>query len=55
MAPKGEEKLTIYGIDRKGHALDTPISTYEEYQAWIKQQKEEFQAVLKETEQKGSN
>lgn len=42
MAPKGEEKLTIYGIDRKGHALGTPISTYEEYQAWIKQQKEEF-------------
>ena len=55
MAPKGEEKLTIYGIDRKGNVLETPISTYEEYQAWIKQQKEEFQAVLKETEQKGSN
>ena len=55
MAPKGEDKLTIYGIDRKGNVLDTPIFTYEEYQAWIKKQKEEFQAVLKETEQKGSN
>jgi hypothetical protein len=55
MAPKGEEKLTIYGIDRKGHALDTPISTYEEYQAWIKQQKEEFQAVLQEIQTERSN
>ena len=55
IAPKGEDKLTIYGIDRKGNVLDTPIFTYEEYQAWIKKQKEEFQAVLKETEQKGSN
>lgn len=54
MAPKGEEKLTIYGIDRKGNVLETPISTYEEYQAWIKQQKEEFQAVLKEIQSEGS-
>lgn len=55
MAPKGEEKLTIYGIDRKGQAMDAPITTYEEYKAWTKQQKEEFQAVLKEIQTERSN
>ena len=41
MAPKGEEKLTIYGIDRKGDVSDVPLSTYDQYQAWVKKQQSE--------------
>ena len=41
MAPKGEEKLTIYGIDTKGQISDTPLTTYAEYQAWVQKQRSE--------------
>ena len=41
MAPQGEEKLTIYGVDKKGQVSDIPITTYEEYQAWIQKQESE--------------
>ena len=41
MAPKGEEKLTIYGIDTKGQVSDTPLPTYAEYQAWVQKQRSE--------------
>lgn len=41
MAPKGEDKLTIYGIDRKGDVSDVPLSTYDQYQAWVKKQQSE--------------
>ncbi|WP_262366356.1 hypothetical protein [Streptococcus sp. Marseille-P7376] len=41
MAPKGEEKLTIYGIDTKGQVSDTPLTTYAEYQAWVQKQRSE--------------
>ena len=41
MAPKGEEKLTIYGIDSKGQVSDTPLTTYAEYQAWVEKQRSE--------------
>ena len=41
MAPKGEEKLTIYGIDTKGQVSDTPLTTYAEYQAWVQKQRPE--------------
>lgn len=41
MAPKGEEKLTIYGIDTKGQVSDTPLTTYAEYEAWVQKQRSE--------------
>ena len=41
MAPKGEDKLTIYGIDTKGQISDTPLTTYAEYQAWVQKQRSE--------------
>lgn len=41
MAPKGEDKLTIYGIDTKGQVSDTPLTTYAEYQAWVQKQRSE--------------
>ena len=41
MAPKGEEKLTIYGIDTKGQISDTPLTTYADYQAWVQKQRSE--------------
>lgn len=41
MAPQSEEKLTIYGVDKKGQVSDIPITTYEEYQAWIQKQESE--------------
>ena len=41
MAPKGEEKLTIYGIDSKGQVSDTPLTTYAEYQSWVEKQRSE--------------
>lgn len=41
MAPKGEDKLTIYGIDSKGQVSDTPLTTYAEYQAWVQKQQSE--------------
>lgn len=47
MAPKGEEKLTIYGIDTKGQVSDTPLTTYAEYQAWV--QKQRLEGNINET------
>ena len=41
MAPKGEDKLTIYGIDSKGQVSDIPLTTYAEYQAWVQKQQSE--------------
>ena len=41
LAPKGEDKLTIYGIDRKGQVSDVPLSTYDQYQDWVKKQESE--------------
>ena len=41
MAPKGEDKLTIYGIDTKGQISDTPLTTYADYQAWVQKQRSE--------------
>ena len=41
MAPKGEDKLTIYGIDTKGQISDTPFTTYAEYEAWVQKQRSE--------------
>lgn len=41
MAPKGEDKLTIYGIDSKDQVSDTPLTTYAEYQAWVQKQRSE--------------
>ena len=41
VAPKGEDKLTIYGIDTKGQVSDTPLTTYAEYQARVQKQRSE--------------
>lgn len=45
MAPKGEEKLTIYGIDTKGQISDTPLTTYAEYEAWVQKQRSEWNKI----------
>lgn len=41
MAPVGEDKLTIYGMDKNGRITDSQIATYADYQAWAQKIEEE--------------